>query len=67
MFIKFSEHAIIQALNFNEQYRFCTFSTQILILGLILLALIKKKNNMYIWITKAYYYEIRGEKNTWER
>ena len=26
---KFSEHAIIQALNFNEQYRFCTFSTQI--------------------------------------
>ena len=26
---KFSEHAIIQALNFNEQLRFCTFSIQI--------------------------------------
>ena len=25
---KFSEHAIIQALNFNEQLRFCTFSIQ---------------------------------------
>ena len=26
---KFSENAIIQALNFNEQLRFCTFSIQI--------------------------------------
>ena len=29
MFISLSEHAIIQALNFNEQLRFCTFSIQI--------------------------------------
>ena len=43
----FSENAIIQALNFNEQLRFCTFSIQIHVvnfdpIGLIWHALIKK-------------------------
>ena len=27
----------------------------------------EKKYMLYIWITKGYYNEIRGEKNTWDK
>ena len=62
---KFSEHATIQALNFYEQLRFCTFSIQIHVVnfdpGANLTRTYKeKKNILYIWITE-YYYEIQGE------
>ena len=68
----FSERAIIQALNFNEQLRFCTFSIKIHVVNFDPRANVTRtyeenKYMLYIWITKGQYYEIRGEKNTWER
>ena len=70
----FSENAIIQALNFNEQSRFhgfCALSIHIHVVNFdprANLARTYEENRymLYLWITKEYYYEIRGE-NTWER
>ena len=69
---KFSEHAIIIALNFNEQLRVCIISIQIHDVYLDLRAYLtrtyeEKKYMLYIWITQGYYYEIRGDENTWDR
>ena len=52
----FFEHAIIQALNFNEQLRFCIFSTQIHVVHFDLRTTLtrtyeEKKYMLYIWIT----------------
>ena len=52
----FSEHTIIQALNFNEQLRFCTFSIQIHVDNFDLRANLTRtyelnKYMLYIWIT----------------
>ena len=68
----FSEHAIIQALDFNEQLRFCTFSIQIHVVNFDPMANLTRTYEeniymLYIRITKCYYYEIRGEKNAWAR
>ena len=60
MFYKFSDHAIIQDLNFHEQLRFLTFSIPIHVLNFDLRANLtrtyeEKKYMLYIWITKGYF------------
>ena len=71
MFYKFSEHAIIQDLNFHayEQLRFWTFSIPIHVLNFDLSANLtrtydEKKYMLYIWITKGYFlWNTMGEKH----
>ena len=55
-----------------NQLRFCTFSKQIHVVNFdpranLTRAYEENKYMLYIWITTGYYYEIREEKNTWER
>ena len=72
MFYKFSEHAIIQDLNFHayEQLRFWTFSIPIHVLNFDLRANLtrtygEKKNTCCTFgLLKDIFYEIRWEKNT---
>ena len=72
MFYKFSEHAIIQDLNFPEQLWFWAFSIPNHVLNFDLRANLtrtyeEKKYMLYIWITKGYFlWNTMGEKHIGE-
>ena len=66
MFISFLNKQLFKPWYLMSNCDFALSAYKVMLLILILGLMKKKKYMLYIWITKGYYYDIRGEKNTLE-